>query len=119
MLGSVCTSSGGSTGGPEGATAPPEIFLAPSLAPPLFKEDIMSFLDFLILYRRKSLVSASGPLVAAKGFQLWEVLKLSIIIIIIIINEIFIHFSVTYIAFNTYPVKINDYKLINKIKMAS
>ena len=57
----------------------------------------------------------------AKGFQLWEVLKLSIIIIIII-NEIFIqdvHFSVTYIAFNMYPVKINDYKSINKIKMAS
>ena len=55
----------------------------------------------------------------AKGFQLWEVLKL---FIIIIINEIFIqdvHFSVTYIAFNMYPVKINDYKLINKIKMTS
>ena len=54
----------------------------------------------------------------AKGFQLWEVLKLSIIIII---NEIFIqdvHFSVTYIAFNMNPIKINDYKVINNIKMA-
>ena len=45
-----------------------------------------------------------------------------IIIIIIIINEIFmqdVHFSVTYIAINMYTVKINDYKLINKIEMAS
>ena len=32
---SQLTISGGSTGWPEGATAPPEIFLAPSLAPPL------------------------------------------------------------------------------------
>ena len=36
----------------------------------------------------------------------------------IILNEIFIqdvYFSVTYIAILMYPVKINDYKLINKI----
>ena len=84
------TTSGGSMGGQRGPR-PPRHFSAPFNGPPLFKEDVMSFLDFLILYRGKSLVSTSGPLVVwlfqeakytAKGFQLWEVLKLSIIIII-------------------------------------
>ena len=62
--------SGGSTGegGAGGDHGPPEIVLVPSLAPPLFKEDIMSFLDFLILHRGKSLVSASGPLVDSLAF---------------------------------------------------
>ena len=55
-------------GGQRGPWPPPEIFLAPSLAPPLFKEDIMSFLDFLILYRGKSRVSASGSLVDGLAF---------------------------------------------------
>ena len=39
------------------------------------------------------------------------------VFIIITINEIFIqdlHFSVMYIAINIYPVKINNYNLINK-----
>ena len=54
-------------GGPEGATALRN-FSGPFIGPPLFKEDIMSFLDFPILYRGKSLVSASGPLVDGLAF---------------------------------------------------
>ena len=54
-------------GRPEGATSPRH-FSAPFIGPPLFKEDVMSFLDFLILYRAKSLVSTSGPLVDGLAF---------------------------------------------------
>ena len=53
---------------------------------------------------------------------IWKIVHdtdIHVLIMIKIINEIFIqdvHFSVMYIAVNMYPVKINDYKLINKIK---
>ena len=46
--------SGFSTGGPEWATTS-RSFSGPFIGtppPPLFKEDIMSFLDFLIFYRK-------------------------------------------------------------------
>ena len=39
--------SGVSKGGPGGAMAPPEIFLAPSLAPPLFKRCFVNFYHLL------------------------------------------------------------------------
>ena len=41
------SSSGVSKGGPGGAMAPPEIFLAPSLAPPLFKRCFVNFYHLL------------------------------------------------------------------------
>ena len=41
------TFSGVSKGGPGGAMAPPEIFLAPSLAPPLFKRCFVNFYHLL------------------------------------------------------------------------
>ena len=48
-----------------------------------------------------------------------KIFKLSRYAIMIITNEILIqdaHFGVTYIAVNMRSVKMNDYKLINKIK---
>ena len=55
-------------GGARGGHGPPRNFSGPFIGPHFSKEDIMSFLDFLIFYRVKSLVSASDPLADGLAF---------------------------------------------------